>query len=113
MLTARMRAVSGEKRRRRRRSAAGATAAAGRLGWPSLLGGRGPGLASSRLASAVAVTVSDAIERLDLCELGIDDLELLAQPLDVAVDGTVVDVDVLAVGGVHQLVTALHVARTR
>ena len=36
------------------------------------------------------------------------DLELLAQPLDVAVDGAVVDIDLVVIGGVHQRVAALH-----
>jgi hypothetical protein len=41
----------------------------------------------------VAIAVADAVEGLDLGELVVDDLELLAQPLDVAVDGAVVDID--------------------
>jgi len=45
-----------------------------------------PGL---RLAEAVA----DAVQRLDHLEVRLHDLELLAQPLDVAVDGAVVDID--------------------
>ena len=39
--------------------------------------------------------------------------ELLADALDVAVDGAVVHVDVLAIGGVDQLVARLHHARPR
>src|SRR3984893_13284428 len=62
--------------------------------------------------SAVAVSITDAIEGFDLAELGIDRLELLAQPLDVAVDRAVIDIDVLAIGRVHQLVAVLDVART-
>src|ERR1700722_12187746 len=58
----------------------------------------------------VAVTISDAIERLDLLELAVDDLEFLAQALDVAVDRAIVDIDVLAIGCVHELVAALDVA---
>src|SRR5260221_9958290 len=94
-----MRAVSGEKRRRRGRSAMAALVARGDARAPA--------------ASTVAVAVSDAIERLDLGELAVDHLELLAQPLDVAVDGAVVDVDMLAVGGIHQLVAALDVTGPR
>src|SRR3984893_15738617 len=63
--------------------------------------------------SAVAVSITDAIEGFDLAELGIDRLELLAQPLDVAVDRTVIDIDVLAIGGVHQLVAAFDMALAR
>src|SRR3546814_2975173 len=44
-----------------------------------------PALPELRLAVAIA----DAIERLDLLEAVIDVAELLAQPLDVAVDGAV------------------------
>src|SRR6202035_3458617 len=58
----------------------------------------------------LAIAISDAIERFDLCEIVVDRLELLAQPLDVAVDGAVVDVDVLAIGRIHQLVAILDVA---
>src|SRR5665213_1668673 len=60
--------------------------------------------------SVIAVTISNAIQGFDLRELGIDHLELLAQTLDVAVDGAVVDIDVLAVSTVHQLVATLDVA---
>src|SRR5215467_6703333 len=91
-----MRSVSSEGRRRRRRS-------------PGKARGVGGAPGSSGRASAIPVAVSDTIECLDLDELRIDDLELLAQPLDVAVDGAVVDIDVLAIGGVHQLVAALDV----
>jgi len=37
--------------------------------------------------------VSDAVERFDHLEIVVHHLELLAQPLDVAVDGAVVDID--------------------
>src|SRR3546814_10319537 len=66
-----------------------------------------PALPELRLAVAIA----DAIERLDLLEAVIDVAELLAQPLDVAVDGAVVDIDGLAVGRVHELVAVLNMAR--
>ncbi len=58
----------------------------------------------------LAVAVADAIQGLDGVELGIDLAELLAHPLDVAVDGAVVDIDLIVVGGVHQVVAALHEA---
>src|SRR4051794_21811171 len=99
-LTARMRQVSGDSQRRRpMRGSARLSAGSGRRE-----------AAEGALPLPVAVAISDAIQRLDLREVVVDDLELLAQPLDVAVDGAVVDIDVLAVGGVHQLVAALDVA---
>src|SRR4051812_16294484 len=61
-------------------------------------------------ASAVAVSIADAIEGFDLREFRIDGLELLAQPLDVAVDRPVVDIDVLAIGRIHQLVAVFDMA---
>src|SRR5204862_1070436 len=63
-------------------------------------------------ASAFAVSVTDAIECFDLSEFGIDGLELLAQALDVAIDRSVIDIDVLAIGGIHQLVAVFDVPRT-
>src|SRR6266571_658174 len=63
-------------------------------------------------ASAFAVSVTDAIEGFDLPEFRIDGLELLAQPLDVAIDRAVIDIDVLAIGGIHQLVAVFDVPRT-
>src|SRR5215472_12171578 len=96
-----MRSVSGETRRRGRVSLP-RTAPAGRA-VPEAV----------PASSAIAVTVSDAIQRLDLLEIVVHDLELLAQPLDVAVDGAIIDIDVLAIGGVHQLVAALDMAGTR
>src|SRR5271156_3725906 len=51
--------------------------------------------------------ISDAIERFDHFEFRLDDLELLAQALDVAVDRAIVDIDLIVVGRVHQGVAAL------
>src|SRR5487761_17990 len=103
-LTARMRRVSGETRQRprprtRNRRAAVARAVA-----------RGAALAAASRGLVVAVTISDAIQGFDLGKVSVDGLELLPQALDVAVDGAIVDVDVLAIGAVHQLVAALDVA---
>src|SRR6185369_11896947 len=56
------------------------------------------------------VTVTDTIKRFDLREVGINFLELLAQALDMAVDGTVIDIDAFAIGRIHKLVAVLHVA---
>src|SRR4029077_11254996 len=67
--------------------------------------------ASREAGSAIAVSITDAIEGFDLREIRVDGLELLAEPLDVAVDCSVVDIDVLAVSRIHQLVAVLDVPR--
>ena len=46
-----------------------------------------------------------------MSKLVVRSLELLAQPLDMAVDCAVVDIDLIVVGGVHERVAALHHAR--
>src|SRR4051812_8189030 len=108
MLTSRMRRSSGETRRRPSRGArscgrtAGAPLASGMevvsgLCFPS--------------ASGFLVAVADAVEGFDHVEVVVHLTELLAHALDVAVDGAVVDIDILAIGGVDQLVTVLHHAR--
>src|SRR5436190_22307591 len=86
---------------------AGASAGIGRLTGAGSGARSGPGF-----VSAVAVSITDAIESFDLAEFGIDRLELLAQALDVAVDGAVIDVDMLAIGRVHQLIAIFDVPRT-
>src|SRR5436305_6305349 len=58
--------------------------------------------------SAFLEAIADAVERLDHVEIVVRLLELLAQPLDVAVDGTVIDIDLIVVGRVHQRVAPLH-----
>src|SRR3954449_4339048 len=52
--------------------------------------------------------VADAVEGFDHFEIVIHDLELLAQPLDVAVDGAIVDIDLIVIGSVHQRIAAFH-----
>src|SRR5260370_42407848 len=47
--------------------------------------------------SEILVATPNAIERLDVTELGIDHLELLPQPFDVAIDLPVIHINVLAV----------------
>src|SRR6185312_14223937 len=78
---------------------------------------RKPGRPVSRrrikLASSFLEAVADAVQRLDHLEVVVDRLELLAQPLDVAVDGAVVDIDLVVIGGVHQRVAALDHAGAR
>src|SRR5580704_8514853 len=106
-----IRRVSGETRGQRMRRRYGAPRSSARavartgastVGSAAVVGGGA--------VSVLAISITDAIERFDLCELVVDRLELLAQPLDVAVDGAVVDIDVLAIGRVHQLVAVLDVA---
>src|SRR5207237_10181706 len=86
---------------------AGASAGIGRLTGAGSDARSGPGF-----VSAVAVSITDAIKGFDLAEFGIDRLELLAQALDVAVDRAVIDVDMLAIGRVHQLIAIFDVTRT-
>src|SRR5258708_5742109 len=69
-----------------------------------------PALPNQR-RSGFPVAVADAIEGFDRVELRIDLPELLTHALDVAVDGPVVYVDLIFVGGVHQVVAALDEAR--
>src|SRR5438552_17766324 len=70
------------------------------------------GDAGAAAGSTVAVSIPDAIECFDLREIRIDVLKFLAQALDVTVDRPVVDVDVLAVGRIHQLIAVFDVPRT-
>src|SRR5262245_29577063 len=64
------------------------------------------GVTSGPPRSDLLETVTDAVQRLDHVEGVVDGLELLAQALDVAVDGPVVDVDLVVVGRIHQGVAA-------
>src|SRR3954469_23476291 len=68
----------------------------------SMLAGRKP------CALPFLEAVADAVQGLDHVEAWIDGLELLPQPLDVAVDGAIVHVDLIVVSGVHERVAALH-----
>src|SRR6185503_7036931 len=54
---------------------------------------------------------TDAIKGFDRIEGWIDAPELAPDSLDVAVDGAVVDVDVVVIGNVEQLVARFHHAR--
>src|SRR6185295_17220702 len=65
--------------------------------------------AIARKPSALVVAVADAIERFDRVEVAVDVAEFLAEPLDVRVDGSIVDIDLIIIGRVHQLVAAFHV----
>src|SRR5678816_1071533 len=63
----------------------------------------------ARSASSLLVveSVSDAIKGLDRIEFRVGCAEFPADPLDVAVDRPVVDVDILVIGDVEQLVARL------
>jgi hypothetical protein len=55
--------------------------------------------------------IADAIERLDHIELDVACPELYAQPLDVTVNGPVVDIHLIVVSCIHQGVAAFHHSR--
>src|SRR5919107_1297816 len=76
-----------------------------RMRWRSIL--RPDHLSSRSLSSFLGKAVAHAVERLDRLELGIGAPELAPQALDVAVDGAIVDIDVVLIGDVHQLVARL------
>src|SRR5215469_11780286 len=64
-------------------------------------------LSSTLPRSGLLETVADAVERLDHVEGVVDGLELLSQPLNVAVNGAIVDIDLIVVGRIHESVAAL------
>src|SRR5262245_63050215 len=63
--------------------------------------------------SSFLEAIADAVESLDHIEVVVDLLELLAQPLDVAVDSAIVDVHLIVVGRIHQGIARLDDARPR
>src|SRR5688500_20348108 len=60
------------------------------------------------VSSLIFEAVADAVEGLDRVEVRVHRPELSPNALDVAVDGPIVDVDVVLVGDVEQLVAAFH-----
>src|SRR3981189_2202090 len=56
--------------------------------------------------------VAHTVQGFDHLEIVVHDLELLAQPLDVAVDGAIVDIDLIVIGRATQGVAAFHDAGT-
>src|SRR3981081_558260 len=58
-------------------------------------------------------TVPHPIQGFDHFEIVIDALELLSQPLDVAVDGAIVNIDLIVIGRIHQGVCPFYDARAR
>src|SRR4051794_28409255 len=72
-----------------------------------------PDQLNARSASSLFVeTVSDAIEGLDSIEGRVTGAEFAANALYVAVDGAVVDINVILIGNVEELVARLHHSRT-
>src|ERR1700736_3715877 len=65
-----------------------------------------------RLTSGFLEAITHAIEGFDHLEIVIHDLEFLAQPLDVAVDGAVIDIDLIVISRIHQGVAAFYHAGT-
>jgi hypothetical protein len=57
-------------------------------------------------------TIAHTIQRLDHIEVDVASLEFLAQPLDVAIDGSVVDIHLVVVSSIHQGVAAFHDPRS-
>src|SRR3984893_16178842 len=55
-------------------------------------------------------TITYAVQRLDHIEFVVTGLEFLAQPLDVAVDGPIVDIDLIVIGRIHQGIAAFDYA---
>src|SRR5271165_5210154 len=117
-----MRSVSGENGRRhtrpRRRPtlrsrASGAAASSG-SGRPIavVISVADVTVAGGSAGSAVAVSIADAIKRFDMGEIAFYRLKFFPQPLDVAVDRAVVDIDVFAICRVHQLVAAIDMPGT-
>src|SRR3569623_2129576 len=76
-----------------------------RMRWRSVHRSRQRGPCSS---SFLGKSVPHAVKRLARLELALDLPELASQPLDMAVDGAIVDIDIFLIGDVHQLVARLH-----
>src|SRR5688500_16767362 len=54
--------------------------------------------------------IADTVESFDGFEVIVNLFELLAKTLDVAIDGAVVDIHLIVVGGVHQSIAAFNYA---
>src|SRR5262245_40811650 len=109
-------AGAGARARRQRRRLIGAESVATEARFGELFHSPLPDPApfsAKGLSLFVLVAVADAVKRLHLGEFAVHHAELLAQALDMAVDGAVIDIDMLAIGGVHQLVAALHMSGPR
>src|SRR5688500_4590239 len=62
-------------------------------------------------APSLLEAVAHSVQRLDHVKARIDRFEFLAEPFYVAVDGAIVDIDLIVIGGVHERVAAFHHAR--
>src|SRR5690606_4645291 len=67
--------------------------------------------AASRLSALVSKTVSGTIKGRDRIEIGVDLAKFAAQTLDMAVDGAIVDIDIVLIGRIHQLVATAYDSR--
>src|SRR5690349_5338094 len=56
-----------------------------------------------------AVLISDPVERFDLGEVGSDGAEFFSDPLDVGIDGSVIDIDILTISHINQLIPVFNV----
>ena len=68
--------------------------------------------ASQRKLLGLSEAIADAVERFDHFKIGIDQLELFTQSLDVTVNRAVVNIYLIVIGGVHERVSAFHHAGT-
>src|SRR5437764_6226424 len=78
-------------------------------------GTKSPSRSCSRAATAARLapshfleTIADPVKSFDHVEVIVGRFEFLAQPFDVAIDGAVVDIDLIVIGGIHEGITAFH-----
>ena len=123
---ARIRAVREATGKRRRRGGAatcpsggkgggeaggwGEESRAGETGASAVSSGDFSGAAAPGASSELGKFVTDTVEGVDLCEVWIDGFEFFPDALDVAVDGSVVDIGLVVISCIHQLVAAFHMA---
>src|SRR5882757_11363537 len=82
-------------------------------------GAKSPPRSYRRAASAARLapshfleTIADPVKSFDHIEVIIGRFEFLAQPFDVAIDGAVVDIDLIVISGIHEGIAAFHNAGT-
>ena len=119
---ARIRAVREAAGMRQRRCGAAASPSGGEAGgWAeeALVGETGASAVTSEdfsggeapgTSSELGKFVTDTVEGIDMCEVRIDGFEFFPDALDVAVDGSVVDIGLVVISCIHQLVAAFHMA---
>src|SRR5579872_4645866 len=64
-----------------------------------------------RYRSRFPIAISDTIKGFDCVEALVGGLEFFPEPLDVAVDRSVIDIDLIVIGGVHEAVAAFDETR--